>query len=64
MTIRVAQRSDLQHIVDIYNETIAGRMVTADTEPTSLHNVYHGSTVIMHVVHYLYMNLVAKYWLG
>ncbi|MCF6436026.1 GNAT family N-acetyltransferase [Pseudoalteromonas sp. MMG022] len=36
MTIRVAQTRDLQHIVDIYNETIASRMVTADTEPTTV----------------------------
>ncbi|CAM4156648.1 N-acetyltransferase family protein [Paenibacillus alkaliterrae] len=30
-----AQLSDLNHIVDIYNSTIASRMVTADLEPAT-----------------------------
>lgn len=33
---RVATRSDLPDIVDIYNSTIPSRMVTADTEPVSI----------------------------
>jgi phosphinothricin acetyltransferase len=33
---RTATRSDLPHIVDIYNSTIASRMVTADTAPVSV----------------------------
>lgn len=36
LSIRAAKRSDLPAIVAIYNETIAGRMVTADTEPVSV----------------------------
>ena len=36
MTIRLATSNDLSKIVDIYNETIAGRMVTADTEEVSI----------------------------
>ena len=36
MNIRYAQESDLEAIVSIYNETIASRMVTADTEPVSV----------------------------
>lgn len=32
----MAQLSDLPVIVAIYNETIAGRMVTADTEPVTV----------------------------
>ncbi|NOU52025.1 N-acetyltransferase [Pseudoalteromonas sp. JBTF-M23] len=36
MTIRLANIDDLQCITDIYNETIASRMVTADTEPLSV----------------------------
>ncbi|WP_413300493.1 N-acetyltransferase family protein [Bacillus sp. 1P10SD] len=35
-TIRDAEISDLPIIVDIYNSTIAGRMVTADLEPISV----------------------------
>ncbi|CAH9049641.1 Putative phosphinothricin acetyltransferase YwnH [Pseudoalteromonas holothuriae] len=35
MTIRIAKIEDLQSITDIYNETIASRMVTADTEMVS-----------------------------
>ena len=33
---RLATRSDLQQIVEIYNSTIPSRMVTADTEPVSV----------------------------
>jgi L-amino acid N-acyltransferase YncA len=33
---RDATRTDLKTIVDIYNSTIASRMVTADTEPVSI----------------------------
>jgi L-amino acid N-acyltransferase YncA len=33
---RIATRSDLPQIVDIYNATIPSRMVTADTEPVSV----------------------------
>jgi L-amino acid N-acyltransferase YncA len=33
---RVASRSDLDTIVNIYNATIPGRQVTADTEPVSV----------------------------
>ncbi|MBK0403409.1 N-acetyltransferase [Adhaeribacter sp. BT258] len=36
ITIRDAKISDLPEIVEIYNSTIAGRMVTADTEPVSV----------------------------
>lgn len=36
LSIRTAQLSDLPAIVSIYNETIAGRMVTADTEPVTV----------------------------
>ncbi|WP_462164536.1 N-acetyltransferase family protein [Pseudoalteromonas xiamenensis] len=35
-TIRLAQRDDLPAIVAIYNETIEGRMVTADTSPVTV----------------------------
>lgn len=34
--IRLAQLADLPTIVEIYNSTIAGRMVTADLEPVSV----------------------------
>ncbi|CCQ11486.1 Phosphinothricin N-acetyltransferase [Pseudoalteromonas luteoviolacea B = ATCC 29581] len=34
--IRIATRMDLPAIVAIYNETIAGRMVTADTQPVTV----------------------------
>lgn len=34
--IRLATLDDLPRIVDIYNSTIAGRMVTADLEPVSV----------------------------
>ncbi|MBQ4833872.1 N-acetyltransferase [Pseudoalteromonas sp. MMG010] len=36
MTIRLANIEDLPAIVAIYNETVAGRMVTADTEEVSV----------------------------
>jgi L-amino acid N-acyltransferase YncA len=36
MTLRDAKPADLPAIVAIYNSTIAGRMVTADTEPVSV----------------------------
>jgi phosphinothricin acetyltransferase len=36
ITIRDAKISDLPQIVEIYNSTIAGRMVTADTEPVTV----------------------------
>ena len=36
MTIRKATQNDLTDIVAIYNETIPGRMVTADTEEVSV----------------------------
>jgi L-amino acid N-acyltransferase YncA len=36
MTFRDATLDDLPTIVDIYNSTVAGRMVTADTEPVSV----------------------------
>jgi len=34
--IRDATQNDLEKIVAIYNSTVAGRMVTADTEPVSV----------------------------
>lgn len=36
MRFRDADLSDLKDIVEIYNSTIPGRMVTADTEPVSV----------------------------
>ena len=36
MTFRDAHIDDLPRIVEIYNSTVAGRMVTADTEPVSV----------------------------
>ncbi|WP_440054032.1 GNAT family N-acetyltransferase [Pseudoalteromonas sp. T1lg65] len=36
MQIRLATQQDLGQIVAIYNETIPSRLVTADTEPTSI----------------------------
>jgi len=33
---RIAQSSDLSRIVEIYNTTVASRMVTADTEPVTV----------------------------
>ncbi len=36
MTLRNATEIDLPAIVEIYNATIPGRMVTADTEPVSI----------------------------
>lgn len=38
MLFRNATLADLQEIVDIYNTTIAGRMVTADTEPVTVND--------------------------
>ncbi|GJG98308.1 GNAT family N-acetyltransferase [Cupriavidus pauculus] len=35
-TVRLATRDDLPGIVEIYNSTVASRMVTADTEPVSV----------------------------
>lgn len=35
-TFRIARFEDLPVIVDIYNSTIPGRMVTADTEPVTV----------------------------
>ena len=35
MKFRNANRNDLDRIVEIYNSTVAGRIVTADTEPVS-----------------------------
>lgn len=37
MHFRNANKEDLPVIVEIYNSTIAGRMVTADTEPVQVH---------------------------
>ena len=34
--VRDAHQSDLGHIVEIYNTTIEGRVVTADTEPVTV----------------------------
>ena len=36
ITIRDAKLTDLPEIVAIYNSTISGRMVTADTEPVTV----------------------------
>lgn len=36
MTVRVAARTDLPSIVEIYNSIIPGRMVTADLEPVTV----------------------------
>ncbi|WP_236652748.1 GNAT family N-acetyltransferase [Chitinophaga vietnamensis] len=36
LAFRLARIQDLPRIVDIYNTTIAGRMVTADTSPVSV----------------------------
>jgi L-amino acid N-acyltransferase YncA len=36
MTVRDATRDDLPTIVEIYNSTVASRMVTADTEPVTV----------------------------
>ncbi|MDR3681053.1 MAG: GNAT family N-acetyltransferase [Flavipsychrobacter sp.] len=33
MLIRIAQKNDLQEIVDIYNQAVAGGFMTADTRP-------------------------------
>ena len=36
MTLRDATEADLPAIVEIYNATIPGRMVTADLEPVTV----------------------------
>ncbi len=36
LIFRLAQRTDLEKIVAIYNQTISSRMVTADTEPVEV----------------------------
>ncbi|RYF88525.1 MAG: N-acetyltransferase family protein [Chitinophagaceae bacterium] len=36
MEFRIAQQEDLEEIVAIYNATIPGRMVTADTAPVTI----------------------------
>ncbi len=36
LKFRNAEQQDLPYIVEIYNSTIASRMVTADTEPVSV----------------------------
>lgn len=36
LSLRLATRDDLPTIVDIYNSTVSGRMVTADLEPVSV----------------------------
>jgi L-amino acid N-acyltransferase YncA len=41
MQFRNATREDLPEIVAIYNTTIAGRMVTADTEPITVESRNH-----------------------
>jgi phosphinothricin acetyltransferase len=41
MKFRDAIQSDLPLIVEIYNSTVAGRMVTADTEPVSVESRKH-----------------------
>ncbi|QHS22828.1 N-acetyltransferase [Virgibacillus sp. MSP4-1] len=38
LTYRNARAEDLPAIIDIYNSTIPGRMVTADTEPVTVHD--------------------------
>jgi phosphinothricin acetyltransferase len=38
MSRRLAKREDLPAIVEIYNSTVASRLVTADTEPVSVHS--------------------------
>ncbi|OCS83047.1 phosphinothricin acetyltransferase [Caryophanon tenue] len=37
LTYRDATLDDLQTVIDIYNTIIEGRMVTADTEPVTIH---------------------------
>lgn len=41
LTIRNAEINDLTAIVEIYNSTIAGRMVTADLEPVTVESREH-----------------------
>ncbi len=36
MLIRIARKDDLQRIVDIYNQSVAGAFMTADTRPWQL----------------------------
>jgi len=38
---RIARRDDLPQIVEIYNSTVASRMVTADLEPISVESRHH-----------------------
>ncbi|MEH7094291.1 GNAT family N-acetyltransferase [Neobacillus vireti] len=38
ISIRDAEKKDMPTIIDIYNTTISGRMVTADLEPVSVEN--------------------------
>lgn len=42
-----AKEEDLPLIVATYNETVAGRMVTADTEPVSVEEKKNGFTNTM-----------------
>lgn len=55
-TIEDAKREDLETIVDIYNTTVAGRVVTADLEPVTVesrlpwfeeHNAHHRPLWVM-----------------
>ena len=41
LACRPAQPADLPQIVEIYNSTVASRMVTADTEPVSVESRRH-----------------------
>jgi L-amino acid N-acyltransferase YncA len=41
LACRPAQSADLPQIVEIYNSTVASRMVTADTEPVSVESRRH-----------------------
>ncbi len=41
MTIRIAQETDLQSIVEIYNQAVAMGNATADTEPTTIDSRRH-----------------------
>ena len=41
MLFRNALQNDLPIIVEIYNSTVAGRMVTADTEPVTVESRQH-----------------------
>ena len=55
MTIRTATYDDLAAIVAIYNETIPGRMVTADTEEVTVTIKKHGFIILL-IGLFLYMN--------